>query len=171
MKQRLTNEIWKTKPIKKFRNVAKKIRLNTESLYAELQALHEGRLVRKLGANKLTVMKLRKVITQEQSYRSRVLAIWMQTKRPLDQLQALEDNICLWIVTNSQYADLLPVTTKTDRYAYLREGLREQYPILTELVEIVDVADYILEDIDKAAWNIKLLVSTFEVATRPDLNL
>lgn len=161
--------IWNAKPAKRFFREAEKIKFPSKELMKELLAMHSGRKVRSLKGGKVSPAKLREAVVLEQGCRSRCIEIYMEASKVLSLLTDLQSVVSQQLMMES--ADLIPADTKTERKDFLRRGFRKKAPIVLELENIKETATHIMEDIDKAAWALKLIVSTFEISTRPEISL
>jgi len=65
----------------------------------------------------------------------------------------------------------MPVTTKTDRTIYLTHVLDKKTSLIDDLANTIETANYVIEDIDKAAWGLKQIAQTFELSTRPEFKI
>ena len=159
--------VFKLKRAKSFLELANDCKLDVKALKKEVLALHEDRLAPKLGANKLTLKAMQKAIAKEIGTRSRVLSIFMDVNSALSDINAMREATIMWAV--NEHADLMPVNTKTEQRSWLGRGFDLRAPILPELRKLKETANYILDDVDKAAWGVKSLMSTFELSTRPEM--
>ena len=140
--------------------------LDAAGLRREVLDLHEKRLAPGLEHKKITPDKLRKVLVKEQATRSRVLSIFLETMAAYNALLAMRDHAVMWMIANKSEAFL--VTTKTEQKAYAAHMFSLRNPILEDLKETKDAAEAVMLDVDRAAWNLKALLSTYELATRPE---
>ena len=122
--------------------------VDAEGLRKEALALHEGRAAPKLGAGKLSLKALQKAMAQEMGVRSRVLSMLMDAEAALSPLASMRE-VAIMRAVNADAGEL-PVPTKTEQRAWLARGLDKRAPILTQLRELKETANYILDDVDKA---------------------
>ena len=145
------------------------ITLKPKTYVKEIMRMHANRKMGKLPRNnKLTAQIVGKAIAYDQSCRSTILARKLECQRLNTYFNQLVDATVLRIM-NEHYA-LIPYKTKGEKRQYLWDLFVDALPIWSELEEVVETADAIIEDIDKAAWSAKHIIQTFELATRPELN-
>ena len=143
--------------------------LDARALKKETLGLHERRLVGTLENKKMSPKSLRKALAREQATRSRVLSIFMDCRAAANALKAMRDATTMRLA--GQNPGLFPSSTKTDQKAYAAYVFgKATGGVLEDIEEARDTAEFVLQDIDKAAWNLKALLSTFELATRPEMS-
>lgn len=117
----------------------------------------------------LSIKDLRLAVATDQSYRSRVVYIKIELEKYVGLLGSGYNLLSHKLYFEST-ADF-PVTTKLDKRAVVNNYLEEKYGILDECNRLVQICQYIIDDIDKTAWSLRDLLKMFELSTRPELNL
>lgn len=157
---------------KLFQNVLKNLEhvtINPDKYSAEIMDLHKKRIITKMNIKgKLSNKTLQKALVQEQAYRSRILALKLECKYVVELIERLVDSACLQIM--HRYTKDLPFKTKSENKQYVWDTFVSAIPIWIKLEDCVETADTIIEDIDRASWTAKHLISLFELSTRPELN-
>ena len=137
----------------------------------EIERLHKTRNVRFLRPDESKfVARLIDSSVQDQAYRSRLVEMRVTCSRVQHQLKkgltALEE---YYLVAYA--SDISIVRTKEERSKIIRMTLRKFNDFLTEIAIIEDMSKLVIEDIDKAAWSMKLAVAAFEVHNKPESTL
>jgi hypothetical protein len=92
----------------------------------------------------------------------------VESKYVLDNLSEMCGATVL--LTMRDYYEDIPFSTKTEKKEYLFNLLRKELNL--PLIEgTVNLLHYYIEDIDKTSWTLKSVLSTYDLSTRPDLNL
>ena len=156
----------KEAPARQYLEHAKAARLDASALREEVLEAHKERLAPGLENKKLSHKKIVKVLAREQATRSRVLSIFMETSTAYNALSSMRDAAVMWVMAKKP--DVFPVTTKTEQKAYAAHMFNRRTPILEDLKEAKDAAELVMQDIDRAAWNLKAMLSAYELATRPE---
>ena len=104
----------------------------------------------------------------EAACRSRVLGLSLELERTYSDLADMRDAVIMELLTTCDDS-MFPVTTKTDRTAWLKRGL-ERRTRLRELRHARDAAKYVLEDLDKMDFRLEKILKTFDLQTRPEVH-
>jgi hypothetical protein len=158
--------IFTTKLVKKYLRDLSKVKMEPEKTRASVLALHESRKTRTMADTRVSIKKVREALLQEQAFRSTILSSMLDCKRVLNMLWPMREEIVLRVISEGH---AMPVSTKTEKREYLVNGLRKRNSVIEDLEEIVEICEYIIEDIDKSAWSLRNTTSTFELSTRPEL--
>lgn len=157
---------------KLFQNVLKSlshVTIDPDEYSRHIMDLHKRRLITKMNTKgRLSNKTLQKALVQEQAYRSKILALKLECKYLVELIERLVEASVLQIL--NRYDEELPYKTKSEKRQYIWDVFVEHIPIWIKLENCVETADTIIEDIDKAAWTSKHLISLFELSTRPELN-
>lgn len=157
---------------KQFQQVLKSLKhvtIDPDAYSKYITDLHKKRKITKMSTKgKLTQKNLMEALVQEQGYRSRILAIKLECKHIVELIERLVEGSTFQIM--HKYGNELPFKTKTENRQYVWDTFVDKIPIWVKLENCVEIADAIIEDIDKASWTSKHLISLFELSTRPELN-
>ena len=153
-------------PSKKYLRQAKAATLDAKGMLEEIVSLHNKRMAEGLKTSKLSASRIRKALVREQGVRSRLLAIHMEANVAYNALNVSKDAAVVQLMATR--ADAFPMTTKTEQKAHMAHLFRQETTILEDLREARDAADMVMQDIDKAAWNMKAIIQTYELETRPE---
>ena len=150
----------------RFRDVA----ADGEEMRREIDSIHDARTRRMAAAaRKVSPERLRALATSEQAARSRITAILLDIDAVLGSVERMRDAVVAHTIANPP-PGAKPFKSVTDHRLYLRSGLEARLPWLDGVVAARDAAKYVIEDIDKAAWALRLTATTFELGTRPELS-
>lgn len=148
----------------KYRNILKMAVSNGNfaDITSEIESLHKGRLSRRLHLNKPNINTVVDSALQDASYRSRCIEIIIVVSKTQRMLQASVDAIHNHII--AKYSEhLIDIRTKSDREAIVEHLLQPAYNKLTEIERIVEIAQYVVDDIDKAAWSLSNTIKALEL--------
>jgi len=159
--------IFDRNPLKDLITEVKTVTLDPEDYYKELLYLHKRRKSTKLLAKKAVSAKvLQRASAQDQAYRSRCIAVLAECKKLHNWIRPMVDHAKLQVITLCP-GDV-PPTPKGEKLAYLEHGINLRLPVIAALLNTIELANYVVEDIDKAAWNLKFQLQAFELVTRPE---
>lgn len=143
------------------------------SLTEEVMDIHKTRSVRFLSRNGNDGRFIEKIVDsslRDQANRSRLAEISMQCFRAQASLnEALEPLQEYLIMTYGP--EMSFVRTKDERKQLVEMALRPFYKFISQCGTLRQLTDIVISDIDKAAWSLKLLVSTYELNNRPEQSL
>lgn len=163
-----TSNAFKSREARMFAKTVEGVSMKPKSLKIEVKGIHSSRSVQKPEFQRsISVDYLRDAATSETSLRSRVMAIYLDCKHVYDRLHMMEKALILRLSVH--HVDDLPYKTKTDCQVYLSNVIRKRFPILDDLKETMEYAQFVMDDIDRASWSLKLLLGTFELGTRPEM--
>lgn len=137
----------------------------------EIKKLHSDRTAGKLHKKKnINVRHIREALLLDQAFRSRIVLIKVEVNKIVNDLNIMYDGLLTTLML-SEYP--IPITSKVkaDRKEWISNFVDGIFPMLTDLNTILETADYVIEDIDKASWSLKNSLMTFELVTRPELNI
>ena len=166
-----TMRIYSIRPITNLLNQADKVKIDCKKYQKEIKLLHKKRKSRNLIDKTISPKSLRNAIAQDQSYRSRILSIMLECKQIHSWLNRLKHSVILRVINDESFSKLMPVKTKTDKKDYLEYVLNKKIHIINDLANTIEMAHYVIEDIDKSAWGLKLITNTFELSTRPEFKI
>lgn len=159
-------KITETKVALRFINTVKAINLDLDGLESELLDLHSKRRVHKLNVS-VGPEKIRDAVGREIAYRSRVVSILWEVDAILRNVKAMMDATVLRLVTVKDYHVLMKhLTTKTDRQLHIRNELKRICPDIEKMERVVDLASYVLEDIDQASWGLKTIIESYRLESK-----
>lgn len=159
------NALWRQKPVRELLANVAQITIDVDAYRQEMLRLHDNRKVRTLS-KRTSIDRIREAALIESAYRSRIVAIMMELKQVLSLVEPMRDLVILRCV--NAYADMIPVPTKGEKRDYVYYGLEQRIPLFQKLRDAIETAEYIIEDIDKSAWTLKLVTQTFDLSTRPE---
>ena len=143
----------------KYRNILKMaVKTSTfASLVEEMETLHKGRKSRHLFLRPPSIEKTLDAAMQDSAYRSRCVEIVVIVSKTQRMLTSSVDSISNIIV--AKYSHLMKeLRTKGERDAAIASLLQPAYDKLAEIESIIEIAQYVIEDIDKTAWSYKTTV-------------
>ena len=137
-----------------------------ESLLNELERLHKSRRVRNLDLKEIVGGKaLEESLLQNQAYRSRAVEIKMLVLRRRLLLEARSLVIGNYI--RLSYKEVLSeYKTIADRSSVIDAILEPVTELANELSRVEEVAELLVDDIDKSAWTIKSLIDAVSLENR-----
>lgn len=142
-------------------------RVNLEELLKEAVRLHSTRSVRSLSAKTSVGSKsLSKALSEDQSYRSRIVELIVQIRAEYNPLNvatlAIRDHL------NSKYSRELGVRTVAERESTWRKLTQKGSSRLEELSNAVETLEYVIEDIDKAGYALRNMVDLLQLTTKTE---
>lgn len=150
------------------RILANASQLDLDKLYEEIKTLHSGRTMRGLKSS-VSPKKIIGATLQDQSYRSRLVEINLLMTREYAALKAAYDATKDHL--NSKFGKDIGVRSIADRDAYWRSKLSKAVMRIDKLANMIELAEMVIEDIDKAGYAAKNIIAAFEIATRPEINV
>lgn len=137
---------------------------------SEMETMHQGRKSRTLAHKSLSTKRLVDAVLQDASYRSRCVEIMMTVNKANRLLESATD-----AMRNHIFAKYKPYLsnyrTKAERDTYVNDLLKEAVSKLADYERIIDMAKYIIEDIDKFAWSAKTTLQGLELMLQRENNL
>jgi len=164
-------KIYSIPPVKSFLTQANRVKIDGKKYQNEINSMHRKRKSRSMLDKNMSPKSLRKVIAQESAYRSRIVSIMLECKQVHSWLNKLRQSTIIRVINDDEYCRSMPVTTKTDRTIYLTHVLDKKTSLIDDLANTIETANYVIEDIDKAAWGLKQIAQTFELSTRPEFKI
>ena len=165
------SSVFASQATKRFLDTFASVTLDGDELRQEVESLHEGRTASKLDRprknKKIGPNTLRAAATREQAVRSRIVGIQMEINEVLGSVEPMRDATVAYMMAH--YSNRIPIKGVTDQRTYLRSGLEARLPWFDALSKAREAAKYVIEDIDKASWNLRLIATTFELNTRPEM--
>ena len=143
--------------------------MDGESKRKEILELHRSRMAPKLIRRIKSVgpEQLRTAAAKEVNVRALVVELWATMDSLIDSAEFLRDDAVVRMM--SKYPHLVPIKNVTDQRLFLRSGLDIRVTWLRPVIKARDTAKYVMDDIDRASWQLRLIHNTFEQATRPDM--
>lgn len=157
---------------KEYREVSRLVKAYkaNDKLIKELRKLQKDRTAPVLSTrSKINIRIIRDAILKDQFARSRLSGMKEELTGDVNRLDAMR----IGLINRLTYNEFIktPTSTKTDRRGYIETTVNDLFTELDKASSILEQVDIVLEDIDKTAWNLRLIVQTFELTTRPELNL
>ena len=149
-----------------------KVALDTTSMLNELEQLHAAKKIRVVTYKEVVRQGQKTLIKsglQNQSYRSRCVEIKMKASRQYSVLSEHKDVLYKYIL--SEHRNKIPGKTKEERNHYIDNILESANRLIYKLENVIEIADLVIDDCDKAAWVISQIVKTLELSTRPERNI
>jgi hypothetical protein len=143
--------------IQKLRSVLDQ-KIDTKSLVAEINTLHKKRSL----PNRKSSNSIAESVLKDQSYRSRIVSIKSSALTIRSKLAFAYDAALKHTILNTPMLQ----KTKTDKIMVIENEAKEILKYMAELKDVIDSADLVLEDIDKAHYAYKFLLSALELQTR-----
>lgn len=147
--------------------------VNTDEMLNELETLHASRGIRKYKYGEFMASAQKKLIDaamQDQAHRSRAAELQMKCIRLSSQLTdvitALRDHFS---VTYSE--ELSSHKTVKERDSVLNKVLDRGVQMVNQLNRVVSVADYLVEDIDKASFALKHVIEVLKITHTPERSI
>lgn len=139
----------------------------------EIERLHGSRSSRRLTIkNSVGASDLIKANLEDISYRSRLVEILVTTGKDHRKLEAALNAMNGHIMSN-YLDDLVEFAgkVKTDRQTFVDSVLRAGWDVMSKLDKITEIAQLVIEDIDKTQWSMKNLVTLMELASKREETL
>jgi len=162
----IRSDVRKDEKVVKLRRIVSGIQnmVNLTALHDELESLHSGRKVRHLKVSGLSSKSVIDAVLQDQSYRSRVTEIVVQSLRHSNNLSEAYDATLDHLI--QAYDNRLDIRTKSERQSYLKSFIAPANKLLADLNTVVSLAEYIVEDIDKAGYALKNTIQALEISSK-----
>jgi len=136
----------------------------------DVKDIHSIRKMRGLHDHKLSPKRLAEANLQEVALRGRLVKIMLDCMSVRFDLQKLLDMAEAHITTNYQ-AELSRYSTVGARGAVVRDLLKNGYSQMRVIEKTEELAQYVIEDIDKTSYRSRDTMECFELATRPEIQL
>lgn len=137
---------------------------------AEMETMHQGRKSRTLAHKSISTKRLVDAVLQDASYRSRCVEIMMVVNKASRMLLSATEAIRGHIF--SKYKPYLAnYRTKAERDTYVNNILKEAVAKLADYERIIEMAKYIIEDIDKMSWSARNILQGLELMLQRENNL
>lgn len=144
--------------------------LDVAEVLREIESLHSGRSTRTLSVRRLKGSSIAAASLQDQSYRSRIVELNLGLTRNYNLLstaiEAATEQLCMECrdaLTTAGYR------SRIDKEKYIRSRLGFAHNRLADMSNAIEIANLVIEDIDKAGWSLKLTKEVLELATRPEI--
>ena len=137
---------------------------------AEMETMHQGRKSRTLAHKSISTKRLVDAVLQDASYRSRCVEIMMTVNKASRLLHSATEAMRSHIF--AKYKPYLAnYRTKAERDTYVNDLLKEAVSKLADYERILDMAKYIIEDIDKFSWASRNVIQAMEIMYRAEQTL
>lgn len=158
----------KYKKLKETFSTHENFKIPVESLLDELKILHSDRLIRSLNSTDPKIIeKLLEANLKEQSIRARVTEILIRCVRSHSLLTKAINSLKYHLLMS--YPDeLKSFRTKEERNQIVTVALKRFDEYLADLAVLKESASLVASDIDKASWNLRLMVDTLKLRIGPD---
>lgn len=143
---------------------AKSNKIDVAKLLAEIEMMQSIRVANKLDVSATNLVEqLISSSARDTAYRSRVAEILFKATRTKHLITSRINN--LRDILNLQYKDLLysVYRTQADRNMFLDQNMREFSTYSDSLTKLIESARIVVDDIDKAAWSLKLILEAVSV--------
>ena len=138
--------------------------ISVPTVLEEIETLHMGRSTRTLSLKSMSNMTIVEAILQDQSYRSRITEIMFVALKTTNMLELAYTSTLDSLM--SAYGDRLSQKTKGEREGYIKSFINPARKRIDEIYTIVSLAEYIIEDIDKASYALKNTIQALELTTK-----
>lgn len=139
-----------------------------KQLHEEIESLHRTRPVRILNRDDPRfIEKIVDASIRDQSYRSRLTEISVQCYRSASSLQDALDAMRSHILFTFS-SQMKVIRTKDERLQVIDLAMAPLLKHVRQCDRLKTTAEMVIGDIDKAAWSLKLLVSSYELHSRPE---
>lgn len=150
------DELWE-----RFQNLALNVKDRNDlvRLRKELLDSHATRASRSLGLKKNTTAEtLLEANLDDIAKRSRAVEIIVYVSKDASLLRSAMDALTGHIL--GEYGEQLkPIRTKADRESIVNAMMLEEQKILHGLEQLIEAAEWLVEDLDKTSWSLKNAVS------------
>lgn len=141
--------------------------IDFDGLLEELHTMHSVRKTRRLKRKRTLVEDAVDAMLLDQSTRSRCAEIVAQIMEVEHVFNTTVTNMRDYILV--EYAQYLKsVGTQAERKVFVESLLRIYYKYLSNLQNVKQVAQYIIQDVDKAGFMFTNLVATLQILSRPE---
>ncbi len=158
----------KYKRLKETFSTHETFRLPLDDLMLELTGLHRSRKVRILNpTDPEFVAKVVESVLNDQAIRSRTTEILIRCVRAHALLSHSVEGLKYHLLTT--YADSLKTyRTKDERAQIVNSTLRTFEKFLSDVLTLKESAQLVVNDIDKASWSLKSVLSALELHMAPE---
>lgn len=159
----------------KLRNDSRCLRLKTlfqelplyqiplEAYMVEIDQVHKGRGIRFLAqSSPRFIESVVDASLQDQANRSRLTEIAMHCYKAENTLSEALTNLKTYLLM-AYAADLGFIRTKDERLQVVNMALAPFQAFTAEVAKVRALANMVVEDIDRGAWSLKLLVSAYQL--------
>ena len=142
-------------------------RIDAKSIETEMATIQSIRV-----ANKLDVIKddlVGQVIAnsaRDQGYRSRLAEMSFKAYRAKHKLSIAVDKLKRYLQVEYRSEISQTYKTQADRRDFIDSTLEEFVAFIRDMEHLGEQADLLIEDIDKNAWGLKLVLNAVEVHTQ-----
>ncbi len=145
--------------------------LHVEELYDEIKRLHKLRLIRTMKpSDRDYVKKLVEASAQDQSTRSRLSEIRITTIKAVRSLESAVSSLKDYLIVEYS-TDLSFVRTKGERENIIDTLLSKYKKYIDAVNSVSEQCLVVIEDIDKAAWSLKLQLDALQMTNRPERSI
>ena len=149
----------------------KKVSFDTRGLFEELLEMQRRSKIGRLSLKKLSAERIRNAVLDTTGLRSRAVEILVSCKKAYNLMYEYTESAKIILLYEYENRDPLShITTKTDRTKVLYSGIRKRVPQLRELEQVIEAAEYVIDDLDQSMSAARLMRSTYEIATRPEMS-
>ena len=133
----------------------------------EMESLHKSRTSRFLlrRSRKVTMARMSAASMKDVSVRSRLTEIAIITRRILAELKTANQSLHHYLNGSGMITGRTQPERKSTIYTILKPG--EELALRME--QLISDIEFVISDIDKAAWALKLQVEAMQAASRPEM--
>lgn len=154
---------------KKFKKIYKEAsRISLTTWLEEIENAHSVRKSRRLGLENrgLSATNVAEALMEDQGYRSRIIEIQSQVTKFRAWMKQAYENTFDQILTK-HYADI-PGGTKGLKEQWVHNKLDFGHKLLSRMDNLLNTADMVVGDIDKAAWSMHNTIKAIEIINSND---
>lgn len=142
-----------------------------EELTKEVMDIHKTRSIRFLSRSEgRFIEQIVDASLRDQSNRSRLAEISMQCFRAAASLEEALVPLQEYLIM-TYGPEMSFVRTKDERKQLVEMALRPFYKFIGQSKTLRSLTDIVIVDIDKGSWSLKLLISAYELQSRPEQNI
>lgn len=146
-----------------------KTHVNFDNFISELESMHSSRKSRTLYATKeYSVKKLIECVVQDAAYRSRCVEIMMLVNKEFRKINLATDLLRPYILARYKKEISALYTTKIDRETFVKAMLSDSAELLSDFEKILEIAKFVIEDIDKFGWSVKHIIEGLTILYKKD---
>ena len=131
----------------------------------EMEALHKSRTSRSLLHRKVNMVRMSAASMKDVSVRSRLTEIVITTRRILGELKTANQSLRHYL----NGSGMIIGRTQAERASSIHTILKPGEELALRMDQLITDIEFVIKDIDKAAWALKLQVEALQAASRPEM--
>lgn len=165
------DKVFRCPTAKRYIEAARRVKIDGAALRREAVELHGRRTAQRLASKSTTIgdKSLRTAHARDLAVRSRLTGILLKLDETLGRAEEMRDAAVVRIL--ALHLDDIPLKNVTDQRKFLSSGLDARVPWVADARRAREAARYVVQDIDKAIWELRGIKDTYDLDTRPETEL